>query len=297
MIRSMTGFGEAIREVPQGQLRATVKTVNHRFFNAHLRTPSGFDRFDAEIQNWLKAFFVRGHVNMTLVLERDRTAGSDELPVLDLDRARHYQGLLSTLQDELEMGGKVDLSSILRFGDVFRAPENRQEEDELDGGVVREVVEEAAREALAMREEEGARLVEDLQGRLQGMAEALGIIETRAPVRLLDERERLREAIRELSQQDEVDQDRLAKEIAYLAEKWDINEELVRFRAHIEAFQKTLDDGAGEPVGKRLGFLVQEMHREANTVASKANDLEIGHASVGIREEIERLREQLENVE
>lgn len=296
MIRSMTGFGEAIREVPQGQLRATVKTVNHRFLNAHLRTPSGFDRFDAEIQNWLKTFFVRGHVNMTLVLERDRSATSDELPVLDMERARHYQGLLATLQDELEMGGKVDLPSILRFGDVFRAPE-KTEEGELDGGVVRAVVEEAAREALVMREEEGARLVEDLQERIQGMEKGLEIIEARAPVRLVAERERLRGAIQELSQQDEVDEDRLAKEIAYLAEKWDINEELVRFRAHIDAFRKTLDDGEGAPAGKRLGFLVQEMHREANTIASKANDLEIGHASVGIREEIERLREQLENVE
>ena len=91
-------------------------------------------------------------------------------------------------------------------------------------------------------------------------------------------------------------EDRLAKEIAYLAERWDINEELVRFRAHLDAFRKTLSQG-GEPVGKRLGFLVQEMHREANTIASKANDLEIGHASVALREEIERLREQLENVE
>jgi len=150
MIRSMTGFGEATREVPQGQLRATVKTVNHRFFNAHLRTPSGYERYDAEIQNWLKIFFSRGHVNMTLVLERDRTAGSEELPVLDLDRARHYQGLLSALQDELDVGGRVDLPSILRFGDVFRAPE-KGEEESIDGDLIREVVEEAAKGALSMR--------------------------------------------------------------------------------------------------------------------------------------------------
>ena len=109
--------------------------------------------------------------------------------------------------------------------------------------------------------------------------------------------DRLRSAIAELSQQDAVDEERLAKEVAYLAERWDINEEVVRFKAHVEAFLETLGDAGGEPVGKRLGFLVQEMHREANTIASKANDLEIGHASVAIREEIERLREQLENVE
>ena len=122
-------------------------------------------------------------------------------------------------------------------------------------------------------------------------------IEARAPARFVSEKDRLQTAIRELSQQDDVDEERIAKEIAYLADRWDINEELVRFSAHVQAFRDALDGGEGAPVGKRLGFLVQEMHREANTVASKANDLEIGHASVSVREEIERLREQLENVE
>ena len=134
-------------------------------------------------------------------------------------------------------------------------------------------------------------------GRLKAMAGQLALVADRAPIRLVAERERLQASIKELSQQDEVDEDRLAKEMAYLAERWDINEEIVRFQAHLEAFRKTLEADGAEPVGKRLGFLVQEMHREANTIASKANDLEIGHASVAIREEIERLREQLENIE
>ncbi len=297
MIRSMTGFGEATRELAQGQLRATVKTVNHRFFNAHLRTPAGFDRFEGEIQGWLKSFFSRGHVNLTLVLERNRVAGPDGLPELDLDRARHYRRLLGTLRDELGLSGEVELSSILRFGDLFQSPELSGKEQEADPAVIREVVEEAAQRALTMREEEGARLQEDLSGRLQAMEERLAVIEDRAPKRLLAERDRLQAAIKELSRQDDVDEDRLAKEMAYLVERWDINEEVVRSRAHLDAFRKTLEVGDGEPVGKRLGFLVQEMHREANTIASKANDLEIGHASVAIREEIERLREQLENVE
>lgn len=297
MIRSMTGFGEATRELPKGQLRATVKTVNHRFFNAHLKTPYGFDRYEAEIQSWLKGFFSRGHVNLTLVLDRNRATGPDGLPELDLERARHYSGLLDTLREDLGLSGEVDLSSILRFGDLFQAPEAPVAEEEAGPEVIREAVEEAAKGALAMREAEGARLQEDLSGRLQAMEERLAVIEDRAPGRLVAERDRLQAAIRELSQQDEVDQDRLAKEMAYLAERWDINEEVVRFRAHLDAFGETLDEGDGEPVGKRLGFLVQEMHREANTIASKANDLEIGHASVAIREEIERLREQLENVE
>lgn len=297
MIRSMTGFGEAARELPQGQLRATVKTVNHRFFNAHLRTPSGFDRHEAEIQNRLKGFFLRGHVNLTLVLERAKSSGLEGLPELDLDRARHYRALLGTLREELDLSGEVDLPSVLRFGDLFQSPEAPGGGGEVDPATVLEVVTEAAREALTMREEEGARLLEDLVGRLRAMEEQLSVVEERAPERLVVERDRLRAAIRELSQQGEMDEDRLAKEVAYLAERWDINEEVVRFRAHLDAFRQTLGEGDGDPVGKRLGFLVQEMHREANTIASKANDLEIGHASVAIREEIERLREQLENVE
>jgi uncharacterized protein (TIGR00255 family) len=297
MIRSMTGFGEATRDLPLGQLRATVKTVNHRFFNTHLRTPPGFDRYEADIQGWLKGYFSRGHVNVTLVLERQRAAGSESLPELDLERARHYRALLGTLHEELGLTGDVDLPSILRFGDLFQIPEAPQAEDQADSALIREVVEEAAKGALAMREEEGACLTDDLRERLEAIEEGLTHIQSRAPERLVTERERLRAAIKELSQQDEVDEDRLAKEVAYLADRWDINEEMVRFRAHLDAFRKTLDTQGGEPVGKRLGFLVQEMHREANTIASKANHLEIGHASVAIREEIERLREQLENVE
>jgi len=297
MIRSMTGFGEAVKELPQGQLRATVKTVNHRNFNAHLRTPHGFDRFETEIQTWLKAFFSRGHVNLTLSLDRNLATDPDSLPALDLERARHYRELLDKLCTELGLPGEADLPALLRFSDFFRTPEAAQAWEEVDPAGIREVVEEAAGAARTMREEEGAHLAKDLRGRLEAMGRALDTIQDRAPARLASERDRLRTAIAELTEQEEVDEDRIAKEIAYLAERWDINEEIVRFRAHLVAFEETLAHTSGDPVGKRLGFLVQEMHREANTIGSKANDLEIGHASVAIREEIERLREQLENVE
>ena len=297
MIRSMTGFGEAAAELPQGHLRATIKTVNHRFFNAHLRTPPGFDRFEAEIQTRLKSCFSRGHVNLTLILDRGGNRGNEPLPELDLERARHMLQLLDRLGEEIGVPGRVDLPLLLRFGAVFRTPESEETEEEVDAAVLLAVVEEAARGALAMREQEGERLQRDLMDRLEAMKAGLGIIEERAPLRLESEAERLRSAIRELSQQEDVDQDRLAREMAYLAERWDINEEVVRFKAHLAAFRDAMDENGGEAVGKRLGFLVQEMHREANTIASKANDLEIAHASVSVREEIERLREQLENVE
>ena len=182
-----------------------------------------------------------------------------------------------------------------RFGEIFRAPEDRVEGP--DPELVATLAEEAAAAARRMREAEGERLERDLRGRLAAMAALLDRVAERAPVRLLAERDRLRAQVAELSGQVDVDEDRLAREIAYLAERWDINEEIVRFRSHLELFDEALRGDASEPVGKRLGFLVQEMHREANTIGSKANDAEIAQAAVGLKEEIERVREQVENVE
>jgi uncharacterized protein (TIGR00255 family) len=297
MIRSMTGFGEAQRDLDAGHLRVTVKTVNHRHFNAHFRTPHGFDRFEADMVTWLKALFARGHINVGITLDREPARRDEGLPELDMDRARQVAALLRTLKKELRLQGPVELRSILEVGGILRVPETQGTDPEMEPSELRAVLEEAARGALDMREKEGRRLEEDLKRGLKVMEENLASIEDRAPLRLVAEKERLQAAIRELSEQDEVDEDRLAREIAYLADRWDINEELVRFRAHIQAFREALEVGDQGPVGKRLGFLVQEMHREANTVASKGNDLKIGHASVSVREEIERLREQLENVE
>lgn len=297
MIRSMTGYGEGERTLPSGQLRVAIKTVNHRFFNAQVRTPAGFDRFEGDIQGWLRSFFPRGHVNFTLTLERERPGPEEAYPEVDLARARHYKGLLESLKGELDLPGQIELSALLRFNDLFRSPEASGQALEVDPEILKEVTDEAARAVVEMREKEGGRLETDLLERLRRMEEELSRVEARAPERLVSERDRLREAIRELSQQAEVDEERLAKEVAYMADRWDINEEIVRFRAHLRAFRDTLASPSPEAVGKRLGFLVQEMHREANTIGSKANDLEMGHASVAIREEIERLREQLENVE
>jgi len=300
VIRSMTGWGEAERETPAGRLRVEIKTVNHRHFNASLRTPHGFDRYEADIQAWLRAGLPRGHVSYSLSLGRNGDGGAD-LPDLDLVRAERYRELLQRLKDELGLAGEIEVGHVARFGEIFRAPEEIAapvgQAPEVDAALVREVTEQAVRAVVGMRESEGRRLAEDLEGRLDAMAAQLDVIAERAPARLVQERDRLRAAVRELSEQENVDEERLAREIAYLAEKWDINEELVRFRAHIEHFRETMAAPAEEPVGKRLGFLVQEMHREANTIGAKANDAAIARASVAVKEEIERLREQLENVE
>ena len=297
MIRSMTGWGESERDTAAGRLRVEIKTVNHRHFNVSIRTPHGFDRFEADIQGWLRPLIARGHVSYSLSLEQNAPGDTEELPELDLVRAVRYRDLLRRLTDELGLAGEVEAAHVARFGEIFRAPEPRHVELEVDPEAIRGVTEEAVRAVVAMREAEGCRLAEDIEGRRAAIALQLDLVAERAPERLVAERDRLRAAVRELTVQESVDEERLAREIAYLAEKWDINEELVRFRAHLDHFGEVMSMPSGEPVGKRLGFLVQEMHREANTIGAKANDAGIARASVAIKEEVERLREQLENVE
>lgn len=294
MIRSMTGYGEAEREDAAGHLRLEVKTVNHRFFNTNIKTPHGFDRLERDLTEVFRGHLSRGHVAATLSIDRRASEATGGVNV-DLERARGYKEALEAVQKELAIPGMVDLGMLARFGDIFRAPEPQTLAVEAE--VVREMAEEAVRGVVALREAEGARLHDDLAGRLDVMATHLDAVAARAPERLSREKERLREAIRELTEQVEVDEDRLAREIAYLADRWDLNEEIVRFRSHIVLFREALDADSAEPVGKRLGFLVQEMHREANTIGSKANDQQITEASMALKEEIERLREQVENVE
>jgi uncharacterized protein (TIGR00255 family) len=159
-------------------------------------------------------------------------------------------------------------------------------------------VSEAASRATEMREAEGRRLAEDLEGRLEAMEGTVGQIAGRAPERLAAERDRLRAAIQELLGANlAVDEERLAREVAHMAERWDIHEEIVRFRAHLEMFRESIRTGDPGGIGKRLGFIAQEILREANTMGSKANDAQIAALVVALKEEIERLREQLENVE
>lgn len=295
MIRSMTGYGEAERDTPAGRLRLEVKTVNHRFFNASIKTPSGFDPYEKAISDALKGQLGRGHISATLSIDR-ASAEVDSLPQIDLERARGYHAALVELRDALDLPGAPDLAMLTRFGDIFRAPEI----DRTAGVEPDEIVDMADQAATAcrrMREAEGLRLADDLTERLDAIVTQLDRVESRAPERLTAHRDRLRASVRELTEQVEVDEDRLAREIAYLAERWDINEEIVRFRSHLELFRETISADGSEPVGKRLGFLVQEMHREANTVGSKANDADIAQAAVAMKEEIERLREQVENVE
>ena len=295
MIRSMTGFGEAERDTPVGRLRLEVKTVNHRFFNASVKTPTGFDKYEPAITEALKRHLARGHVTAYLSVKRKDAGGGTGIGA-DLEKARAYVAALEAIRDELNVPGAVSLAVLSHFGELFRAPEP-DEAIEIESDVIAELTDAAAGGARKLREAEGERLEADLHARLEAIEQELDTVAARAPERVVEQRDRLREAVKELAEQVEVDEDRLAREIAYLAERWDVNEEVVRFRSHVELFREALAGDSAEPVGKRLGFLAQEMHREANTIGSKANDAELARAGIALKEEIERIREQVENVE
>lgn len=297
MVRSMTGYGESERVTPQGRFRVSLRTVNHRFFNPHVRLLPGLERWEGEVLSWLKGRFQRGHLTLTLSWDRGGSEAEGTPPPVNFERARSFAALVKTLQQELQLPPGGELEVLFRYGGLFSPAEMGLASPELDLQLLRELVEEAVQAALAAREKEGAQLERDLLERVRAMEEHVRLVEERAPQRLLRERDRLAAAIAQLLDKPDRDEERLAREVAYLAEKWDIHEEIVRLRAHLEAFREAVAGSGEEPVGKRLGFLVQEMHREANTIASKANDLDIARASLALREEIERLREQVENVE
>lgn len=287
----MTGFGAA--EGPVGELRVCVevRTVNHRFFSPSLKLPAAFARWEGEVREALRQRINRGHVSLIARGSREENGGG----VVNELRFAAYVEQLRGLKDRHGLAGDVDLATVLRLPDVVGG----RTDDEVTGtaGELVKVVDDAAVALMAMREAEGARLGRGLLERLEVIEEALGRIARRAPQRLVAQRDRLKLAVKELSEGLALDEQRLAQEIAVLADRLDVNEEIDRFRSHLSAFRETLRAPAPDGVGKRLGFLLQEMLRETNTTGSKANDAEMLHEVVQVKEELERIREQVENLE
>ena len=236
----------------------------------------------------------RGHVTLSARFER-----SDDPAVatpIDETRFAAYVSQLRGLQERFALADTLDVGTILRMPEVF-AGTTREDMPAEAGAQLVEIVDRAVSALLAMREAEGARLVEFLDARLAVIEGALDRIAERAPERVVEQRDRLRSAVRELTEGLAVDEHRLAQEIALLADRLDVQEELSRFRAHIAAFRAALASAQPDGVGKRLGFLLQEMLREANTTGSKGNDAAIVADVLLVKQELERIREQVENLE
>jgi uncharacterized protein (TIGR00255 family) len=291
MIRSMTGFGAAEGQVGKARVAVEVRSVNHRFFSASLKLPGALSRWEGEVREVLRRGVSRGHITLTARAERSETESGS---TIDEARLASYVARLRELQRRYELGGEVDLGTVLRMPNVVVVG------GEDDQGTVEEllaVVEKAVAALGTMREQEGARLAAFLEERLQVIEKAVERLAARAPARAIEQRDRLREAVRELTGGVAIDEGRLAQEIALLADRLDVQEELERFRSHLTAFRSALRGASSDGVGKRLGFVLQEMLREANTTGSKANDVELTREVLSIKEELERAREQVENLE
>ncbi len=291
MIRSMTGFGQAEGNVGTVRVSVEVRTVNHRFFSPSIKLPSAFGRWETDVREAMRVRVSRGHVTLTARTERAQSA----VAAIDEARVAEIVTRLRALHERFGLDGGVDLATVLRMPDVIAVP--REDEETGTAAELVAIVERALESLGRARAEEGERLATVLLQRLELLAGALDRIAVRAPERVVAHRDRLRAAVRDLTEGLAVDEQRLAQEIAILADRLDVSEELDRFRSHITAFRGALADSAGEPVGKRLGFLLQEMVREANTTGSKGADASILHEVVAVKEELERIREQVENLE
>jgi uncharacterized protein (TIGR00255 family) len=292
----MTGFGAADGEVGGARVSVEVRSVNHRFFSPSIKLPGVLARWEGDVRDAMRRGVTRGHVTLFARFEREAEAESLALPI-DETRFAAYVAQLRDLQVRHGLPDSLDVATLLRLPDVFVAAARG---DEMPPEAVTQlvaIVERAVEALLTMRAAEGARLVEYLEERLSFIEQALTRIATRAPARVVEQRDRLRNAVKDLTEGLAVDETRLAQEIALLADRLDVLEEMSRFRAHIAAFRAALASAQPDGVGKRLGFLLQEMLREANTTGSKGNDAAIVADVLLIKEELERIREQVENLE
>jgi len=289
MIKSMTGFGAADGEVGGARVSVEIRSVNHRFFNPAIKLPSELSRWEPEVREALRRGVSRGHISVTARLARHESEGT-----IDETRFGQYVDQIRRLQERFALDGAIDAATVLRLPHVVAAPsdETAGNADELV-----KIVDRAMQSLDAMRSVEGARLTGYVGARLSVIEQAVERIAARAPQRLVEQRDRLRHAVQELAAGVSVDEQRLTQEIAILADRLDVSEEISRFHTHVAAFRTTLAAPPADGVGKRLGFLLQELLREANTTGSKANDSAIVQDVVLIKEELEKIREQAENLE
>lgn len=292
MLRSMTGYGSAERADGGHRVRVEVRSVNQRFLDFQLKAPRVLMQVEDRIRKAIESSLARGRVSVYVEWKDEN---SETAPVIHEAAAEELVGRLRELGERLSLAGDVDVAALSRFPQLFEQDAGRVEADD-----VWSVLEPALRESIArlleMREAEGRALRAELDSRIGAVEGLVDAIESEAPSAAEAARARLTERIRALVDDSVgMDEARLAQEIAMLADKSDFTEEMVRLRAHIEQARACLD--ADVPTGKRLNFLIQEMHREANTTGSKNVDVELGKTVVTLKEEIEKLREQVQNVE
>lgn len=292
MIKSMTGYGRGEWSEEAKRVEVEIKSFNHRYCDVQVHLPRRLNCFEGQVRQLVKQRVSRGRIEVSVQID-DASLVEQRLEV-DLDLAKDYLLGLRALQEKLNLPGEINLETFVNFREIFT---RREVEPNLEKewSILQAAVEGALISLDKMRQEEGVLLAQDFHQRLQTIAELVRHIEERAPLALKAYQQRLRQRVQEFCPGEQIDEARLAQEVAYLAERSDISEELVRMRSHLHQFREML--GRSEPMGRKLEFILQEINREANTIAAKASDAETAQLIVEIKSELEKMREQVQNVE
>jgi len=292
MIKSMTGYGKSETSSSDARLTVEIKSVNHRYAEIIVRLPRLYTPFENDVRKVVSHKLKRGKIEV--LIQRDETIASGVFPVVNLELARRYHQAFSDTRDTLGLKEEVQLALILSQKNVISASEITTVSESVPPEVI-EAVKSAADNLDAMRLREGEILLADLQNRRISLSELIDQIAERAPKVVANYAARLKARLAQLLTDATLTEDRLSQEIAIMADRSDITEELVRFGCHMQQFDEIIT--LNEPVGRKLDFLLQEINREVNTIGSKANDAEIAACVVDLKAELEKIREQVQNIE
>ena len=292
MIKSMTGFGRC--EIAEGERKFTVemKSVNHRYLDINIKMPKKLNFFESAIRNFLKTYMERGKVDMFITYE-DLTESHMVLKYNE-DIAAGYMKYMAQMAEQFDLENDMTVSRLARYPDVFVMEEQTVDEKEI-WALLEKALKGACEQFVQTRITEGENLKTDILGKLDDMVSKVDFIEERSPQIVEEYRTKLTDKVQELLTDGTVDESRIATEVTIYADKICTDEEIVRLKSHITHMRDTLEEKEG--IGRKLDFIAQEMNREANTILSKANDLEISNYAIGLKTEIEKIREQIQNIE
>ena len=292
MIKSMTGYGRAQRTVDNMEITAEIRSVNHRYFEFSSRTPRAFGFLDDKLKSYVSSRVTRGKVEVYVsvnMLESTATSVTVNMPL-----AKAYYDAFLQMSNELGVENSLSVNDIARFPDVLSVHKDEEDEQKIVDAVI-SVLSEAVDKFIQMREVEGEKLKEDVCSRCDTIENFVSQVETLSKQSVVTYRDRLEEKMRELLDDKQVDETRLITETAIFADKIAVDEETVRLRSHIKQLKQMVS--SSEAVGRKIDFLVQEMNRETNTIGSKSVSVEITQIVVDMKSEIEKIREQIQNIE
>lgn len=292
MIKSMTGFGRCEVQEAERKITVEMKSVNHRYLDVAIKMPKKLNFFEAAIRNELKNYIQRGKVDIFIAYE-DYT-DTNVCVKYNKELATEYMGYLNQMAEDFQMDNDVRVSTLSRYPEVLTMEEQTIDEEKL-WQLLSKAIKGAAEGFVNTRIKEGENLREDLIGKLDGMLTHVDFITSRSPQIIAEYKQKLEDKVKELLEDAKVDENRLLMEVTVFADRVCVDEELVRLRSHIETTKDTLLKGGS--IGRKLDFIAQEMNREANTILSKSNDLEISNHAIELKTEIEKVREQIQNIE